>query len=112
MASVTVKWFDTDKGHRVITPDEPGRDLFVHPSGSIGDGFRTLPRARGCRSRPNSARRARGQSASGHSSGAGARRLALWDGRDSRVELPRQGPREPLSRPKCDDGLVRCALFA
>ena len=42
MATGTVKWFNDDKGFGFVTPDEGGKDLFVHHTGINSNGFRTL----------------------------------------------------------------------
>ena len=38
----TVRWFSRVKGYGFIKPDDSEKDVFVHYSGVVGDGYRNL----------------------------------------------------------------------
>ena len=38
----TVKWFNSEKGFGFIKNNESGEDVFVHFTGIVSEGFRTL----------------------------------------------------------------------
>lgn len=42
MNNGTVKWFNAEKGYGFITVTDSGKDIFVHFSGIVADGFKSL----------------------------------------------------------------------
>jgi CspA family cold shock protein len=43
MTTGTVKWFNDSKGYGFISPEGVDKDVFVHHSSIVGNGYKSLP---------------------------------------------------------------------
>ena len=93
MAQGTVKWFSDEKGYGLITPDDGGKDLFVHYSAIDGGGVKSFDE--GEKVTYEASQGKRGMAERDHRTGSGGTKDNVRDELDEAAE---RGKRESAAR--------------